>query len=193
MTSVLYTHAASPLGPLLLVGTGDALTAIWLPSGRDRRDPQPGWTESPKPFREAVRQLDAYFAGQLREFDLALAQHLRVIDLGDLDVPRSHGGPQPSDSALGSDLLGRPSEQLEKGLPCLGVPTRLDRQRRDEVPMEQGREFEKSRVGPHGGAAGHPKPVGCDLDTQRPGERVNGRELDDPPKRAGDGRVRVWV
>ena len=73
MSSVLYTHAPSPLGPLLLVGSGEALTAIWLPSGRDRRDPEPSWIESPKPFRDAVRQLDAYFAGKLRQFDLPLA------------------------------------------------------------------------------------------------------------------------
>jgi methylated-DNA-[protein]-cysteine S-methyltransferase len=70
---LFYTQAPSPLGPLLLVGTADALTHIWLPSGRDRLDPEPGWVESPRPFKEALRQLDAYFAGRLRQFDLPLA------------------------------------------------------------------------------------------------------------------------
>ena len=74
MNQVLFTRAPSPLGPLLLVGTEDALTSIWLPSGRDRRlEPDPDWIESRAPFAEAVRQLDAYFAGQLRQFDLPLA------------------------------------------------------------------------------------------------------------------------
>ena len=72
MSRVFYTHVLSPLGPLLLAGTGEALTGIWLPSGRDRRDPDPSWVESRAPFREAVRQFDAYFAGTLRQFDLAL-------------------------------------------------------------------------------------------------------------------------
>jgi len=58
---------------LLLVGTADALTSIWLPSGRDRLEPKSHWIESAAPFKEAVRQLDAYFAGRLRQFDLPLA------------------------------------------------------------------------------------------------------------------------
>lgn len=68
-----YTRVASPLGPLLLVGTEDALTAIWLPSGRDRLEPDPDWREAAAPFAEPRRQLDAYFAGTLRRFDLRLA------------------------------------------------------------------------------------------------------------------------
>jgi methylated-DNA-[protein]-cysteine S-methyltransferase len=70
----LYTRLPSPLGPLVLVGTGDALTAIWLPSGHDASlRPKPDWVETVAPFREAVRQLNKYFAGTLRQFDLPLA------------------------------------------------------------------------------------------------------------------------
>src|SRR5262249_56502998 len=68
-----YTRVPSPLGPLLLVVTADALTSLWLPSGRDRQDPEPDWVESARPFKRVVRQLDAYFAGRLRQFDLPLA------------------------------------------------------------------------------------------------------------------------
>ena len=72
-SDIFCTRALSPLGPLLLVGTSDALTSLWLPSGRDRQDPEPDWVESARPFKHAVRQLDAYFAGRLRQFDLPLA------------------------------------------------------------------------------------------------------------------------
>jgi len=68
-----YTRVPSPLGPLLLAGRTEALTGIWLPSGRDRVDPEPHWIESAKTFAEAARQLGAYFAGALRRFDLPLA------------------------------------------------------------------------------------------------------------------------
>ncbi len=68
-----FTRTSSPLGPLLLVGTGDALTAIRLPGERDGLEPDPSWIEQAAPFADAVRQLGAYFAGTLRRFDLRLA------------------------------------------------------------------------------------------------------------------------
>ena len=37
------------------------------------RRPVPHWRESAAPLRETIRQLRAWFAGELREFDLALA------------------------------------------------------------------------------------------------------------------------
>ena len=79
---VIFTRAPSPLGSLLLVGTGDALTAIWLPSGRDRVEPDPDWIESGAVRRRRVRQLDAYFAGRLRQFDLPLAPRARRSSSG---------------------------------------------------------------------------------------------------------------
>ena len=72
-TQRLYTRLSSPLGPLTLVGTEDALTEIWLPSGDDgARRVDRDWAQATAPFREPVRQLTAYFAGTLREFDLRL-------------------------------------------------------------------------------------------------------------------------
>ena len=72
-SAACYTRMPTPIGPLLLVGTRDALTAVGLPSGPDGLEPGPGWIETSAPFAEAVRQLEAYFAGTLRQFDLPLA------------------------------------------------------------------------------------------------------------------------
>jgi methylated-DNA-[protein]-cysteine S-methyltransferase len=68
-----YIRTPSPFGLLLLVETGGALTAIGLPSERDGPVPRASWIETAEPFAEAVRQLDAYFAGTLRRFELPLA------------------------------------------------------------------------------------------------------------------------
>lgn len=65
----------SPVGRLLLAGDGDALQFLvfdQLKSRERHRLPQPGWEESSKPFREVIRQLRAYFAGKLQEFDVPL-------------------------------------------------------------------------------------------------------------------------
>ena len=58
----------SPVGRLGLMGEGEALTALALPG-----QPVPRIAERETPLLwEARRQLEAYFAGKLREFDLPL-------------------------------------------------------------------------------------------------------------------------
>ena len=62
----------SPLGPLALIAEEDALVAIdfGTPTGTTR-----GTAAAERVLDEAARQLDAYFAGELREFDLPLRPH----------------------------------------------------------------------------------------------------------------------
>lgn len=63
----------SPVGTLLLVGEDDALVEIGFESGkRPGRVPADG-TENREPFEDAIRQLEEYFAGRRREFELNLA------------------------------------------------------------------------------------------------------------------------
>lgn len=58
----------SPVGRLALTGAGDKLISVALPY-----DPVPPAAQHETPvLREAARQLAAYFAGKLREFDLPL-------------------------------------------------------------------------------------------------------------------------
>jgi methylated-DNA-[protein]-cysteine S-methyltransferase len=70
MTS--YTYMDSPVGRLLIAGQADGLCVISFPKGSKARDPQPEWIDDPRPFKEVVRQLSAYFDGDLKEFNLPL-------------------------------------------------------------------------------------------------------------------------
>ncbi len=71
-SSFFYTRIDSPLGPLLLVADGDSLRRIDFVNGRHPAKPDPDWKEDPAPLKEPIRQLKAYFAGDLENFDLPL-------------------------------------------------------------------------------------------------------------------------
>jgi len=71
----LYHHTMdSPIGGLLLVGDMDALHGVYFQDGkRGPHKPDAGWEPSERPFKEVQRQLKAYFAGKLKDFDLPLS------------------------------------------------------------------------------------------------------------------------
>lgn len=73
MGEIFYTHTASPVGRLLLAGDATALHRLAFVEGRRPVAPGAEWIEAPEPFRDALRQLAAYFAGELTAFDLPLA------------------------------------------------------------------------------------------------------------------------
>ena len=70
---MFYSHTDSPVGRLLMAGDAAGLRIIGFPTGKGRRTPEPDWRQDDAPFREAVRQLEAYFAGELTDFRLELA------------------------------------------------------------------------------------------------------------------------
>ena len=73
----------SPVGGLRLLAGGNGLREISFERGRRPKPRLPdGATRSEEPFREAIRQLDAYFAGELETFDLALAPEGTPFQLG---------------------------------------------------------------------------------------------------------------
>jgi methylated-DNA-[protein]-cysteine S-methyltransferase len=71
--SVYYTYIASPIGELLLAGDGESLQLLGLPAGKARVQADGLWLPAETRYGEAKRQLAAYFAGKLQQFELALA------------------------------------------------------------------------------------------------------------------------
>lgn len=72
---VFYTYYDCPLGRLLLTGDDTTLRGISFPTDRYHTPPDPAWQQSDDVLAPAIRQLAAYFAGDLREFDLNVQPH----------------------------------------------------------------------------------------------------------------------
>lgn len=68
-----HTIIPSPLGFILLTADDQGLTGISFQDARGSKQPPRGSVESDAPFKEAKRQIGAYFSGELREFDLPLS------------------------------------------------------------------------------------------------------------------------
>jgi methylated-DNA-[protein]-cysteine S-methyltransferase len=68
-----WWETSTPIGRLLLTGDEAGLRGISFQSGIHPATVESEWERSEEPFQEAIAQLDAYFAGRLRRFDLALA------------------------------------------------------------------------------------------------------------------------
>ncbi len=62
----------SPVGPLILAASDSGLHHVMFASSK-RAKPDPQWRDDAKPLQEAIRQLRAYFAGELETFELTLA------------------------------------------------------------------------------------------------------------------------
>ena len=73
----IYTTMESPVGELLLVGQeadrGVALSSVTMAGQRYAPDVRAGWRRDPAAFAGVIRQLAAYFAGELTTFSLDLA------------------------------------------------------------------------------------------------------------------------
>ncbi|MCH0542431.1 methylated-DNA--[protein]-cysteine S-methyltransferase [Streptomyces sp. MUM 203J] len=116
MTHRQYTVVDSPYGPLTLVATDGVLSGLYMTEQRHRPPEETFGDPDPRPFTEAVRQLDAYHARELTDFDLPLRlegtpfqrsvwERLRAIPYGET---RTYGEL--------AEVLGKPAATRAVGL-----------------------------------------------------------------------------
>lgn len=100
MNAMYYSEMDSPLGVLLLLGNGSALTGLYMENHKGRPVLQRHYRREDTLFVQAREQLRAYFAAELFRFDLPIAAHgtpfqqtvwqaLRTIPYG---VTETYGG-----------------------------------------------------------------------------------------------------
>lgn len=68
-----YTYLQSPLCRLLIAGEGGVLKRVRFLTSQGSIKPPADWRHNAKPLKEAIRQLEAYFAGELKQFSLKIA------------------------------------------------------------------------------------------------------------------------
>ncbi len=72
MTTTITTTIASPIGPLLLSACDGALTGLQMLNQRHFRQVPGNARHDDEWFADIAAQLDAYFSGDLRTFDVTL-------------------------------------------------------------------------------------------------------------------------
>ena len=73
MKTTLYSTIASPIGELLLTSDGASVTGLYMHKQKHGAARTGDWKRDDAALSEPRAQLEAYFAGALREFDLPLA------------------------------------------------------------------------------------------------------------------------
>jgi methylated-DNA-[protein]-cysteine S-methyltransferase len=107
----LYTIMPSQLGDIFIVRNQLGITDISFQDGRSALSPHPEWQQNDFAFADVIGQLNAYFNGELQEFDLPLApagtdfqlevwRRLQEIPYGQTttygDIAHELGNPQAS-------------------------------------------------------------------------------------------------
>jgi methylated-DNA-[protein]-cysteine S-methyltransferase len=73
MNQIYYSRFVSPVGLLLLAGSKAGLQLVSFGTGKRARNIDPEWRLDNSAFVEVVRQLQSYFAGARKHFDLSLS------------------------------------------------------------------------------------------------------------------------
>ena len=73
-TATYYCRVPSPIGELLLVSDGVAITGLTMHQNWDDVRIQPDWIAAEEPFVDVKSELAEYFAGTRREFTVPMAE-----------------------------------------------------------------------------------------------------------------------
>ncbi|MFI9827681.1 methylated-DNA--[protein]-cysteine S-methyltransferase [Streptomyces sp. NPDC051913] len=111
-----HTVIDSPYGPLTLVATDGTLSNLYMTDQRHRPAQETFGARDDRPFGEAVDQLEAYFASELKEFTLELHLHGTPFQRGVWDqLLRIPYGETRSYGDL-AEALGNPGASRAVGL-----------------------------------------------------------------------------
>lgn len=67
----LYTTMETPLGEIVLTSSGRAMTCLYTPGHSFYKQAKKGIYDK-RPFKKAIKQLDEYFKGKRKDFELEL-------------------------------------------------------------------------------------------------------------------------
>ena len=68
-----FTHVDSPIGRLMLTANERALTGLYFSTGnKAKKEPDPAWQLCEARFEQARKELNEYFDGVRRQFNVAL-------------------------------------------------------------------------------------------------------------------------
>lgn len=92
--STYFSWMSSPIGELLLTSDGHSLTRLHMQTQKYASRPQIDWLLDDAAFKAAREQLESFFAGELREFNLPLApagtEFQRTVWRALLDIQFGH-------------------------------------------------------------------------------------------------------
>ena len=71
---MFYTRYQSSIAPIILAGDEDGLSRVYfdVPEAKEKLKIPPEWTENEAFFADIIKQLDEYFAGKRKKFDVKL-------------------------------------------------------------------------------------------------------------------------
>jgi methylated-DNA-[protein]-cysteine S-methyltransferase len=72
MTDTVHRTIDSEIGPLTLAGDDGTLIHLWMDNQRHLPPLPRNWVRDDTAFPDVVEQLEAYFAGELKDFDVSL-------------------------------------------------------------------------------------------------------------------------